>query len=169
MMRAHIILPATAAALLLLAGWAVRSHAQPPGVPNPYAIVSPTGEEIIRAENTGPSISTVKLTQVRDAGGYVILTGATAPTTGSTFQAPQDIGEIAEIGAAIANWTVLSPIAPNDGQRVQIFSSGGVSAAFNYTASGTQTVVGGSALTLAANGNVEFVYQLATNTWFRIQ
>lgn len=143
------------------------AFAQTPGVPNPYAITSPTGQEQINVLGAGPWIESVLLTQVRDAGGYALV----VPTTGTTFQAPADVGVIhASPAATIAAWTVVTPVAPVDGQRLAI-SSTQIITAMILSASAGQTVIGGtvSSSFAAVNGNVEFIYSLATSTWYRIQ
>ncbi len=168
MARIHFVLPATLAAVLLLVGYAITSEAQPPYVPNPYAIVSPTGGEIIKAENTGTYVSTVNIAQLRDAAGYAILTGATAPTTGTTFTVPANTSVVyGNPAGTLAAWTVKTPPAPVDGERLQVFSSQ-IITAFSLAANTGQTV-NASPMALAANGNIEFIYQLSSLTWFRIQ
>jgi hypothetical protein len=166
----RIPLKCSLATVVLIAGsaMAVVAFAQPPGVPNPYTIPSPTGNELVRAENGGPFIDTVALVQLRDAAGYTILAGATAPLTGQTFQSPNNISAISlQAAGSLSSFTVVTPTSPVDGQRLQIFSNLGITT-FALTAPVGFTVTT-STTTMAAGGSVEFIFQASTKTWFRIQ
>ena len=158
----HFLIPSLAAALLLTIGIAT---AQPPGVPNPYAVASPTGAEQIDVENLGTGIATVQLTQVRDAAGYL----KAVPTTGTTLTLSTNVSVVqATPAGTLTAWTVVTPPSPVDGQRLQIFSTAAITT-FNLTAASGQTVHGNLAGALAANGNVEYLYSASNTTWDRIQ
>ncbi|HEV2674148.1 MAG TPA: hypothetical protein VGV37_06360 [Aliidongia sp.] len=127
-------------------------------------IASPTGNEQINVINGGPAIATVTLRQIRDASGYQIVTQATS----QTVQVANTSSVLDLTGATVATTaTVNLPLAPIDGQRIQVFSQAGVTT-LTLAAPGGQTIVGG-ATALAANGSVEYIYQLSTTTYFRIQ
>lgn len=160
--RIHFILP-VAAALLLLVGFALNSNAQPPYVPNPYGIVSPTGQEIIKAENTGTFVSTISLAQARDASGYTVTTQAATNVYGVV--AP-GVSNITFTGATSGTVTITTAAAPVDGQKLHIFSVAGFTT-ITITANTGQTITG-AVTSLSANSDVEYQYQLSTLTWFRV-
>jgi hypothetical protein len=160
----HLAIPLLLSLSCIAAGIAL---AQAPGVPNPYAIASPTGAEQVNVDNTGPYIATVTVTELRDAAGYVKL----VPTTGTTYTPATNISVIqASPAGTLAAWTVKTPASPVDGQRLQIFSTQ-IITSMTVSASAGQTVNGGavSASFAAANGNVEFIYSASNTTWDRIQ
>jgi hypothetical protein len=127
-------------------------------------IPSPTGTEIVDVRGTGPQVTSVQLRQLRDGSGYQKVT----PLTGVTIQAGNAVSVIqATPAGAIAALTVLTPVTPFDGQRLQIFSTQAITT-FNFTASAGQTVNGNLAGALAANGNVEYIFSLSNQTWDRI-
>ncbi len=158
-MKKRFLLPALAAISCLILGYAL---AQPPGVPNPYAIASPTGAEQINVENQGPYIATVTTGQLRDAVGYKTFTQASTNALGV-------LGNTASYylytGATSGTLTFTTPPAPVDGQKIHVFSVAGFSGV-TITASSGQTV-NNTVTSLGANGMFEFVYNLSAATWFR--
>lgn len=156
-MRRAVFAGLLAAGSLLLAAATV-------GVPGLF-VTSPTGAEIIRVEGSGPQIEVVYLTQLRDTAGYT----KQVPVTGATFQTPPNTSVIqATPAGTLAAWTVLTPVSPQDGQRLLIFTTQTVTT-FNLTASAGQTVNGNLAGSLAANSHVEYLYSASNSTWDRIQ
>lgn len=156
---------AAALAIALVLGWgywATSADAQPPFVPNPYAIVSPTGKEIIKAENTGTFVSTINLSQARDSVGYAVVTQAATNAFGVVGAG---ISDLVFTGATSGTLTVTTQAAPNDGTGLHIFSAAGFSSV-TITANAGQTIVG-AVTSMAANSFVEYRYNLSTNTWFR--
>lgn len=155
--------------LAVMAGMAL---AQVPGL----FIASPTGNEQINVlvPSTGtltiaPQVTTVRLSQMRDSVGYVLVaTGTTVNTT-----APSTASKLIATGA-ITTWNVTLPTAPFDGQDVSIACPGG-SATVAVTATLPASVaIVGTAFTACTSGGVaantaEYVYSTSANTWYRIQ
>jgi hypothetical protein len=146
------------AALALLAGGIAL--AQYPSLQIP----SPTGSELMSVEGTGPQRTQVQMRQVRDASGYQKV----VPLTGFSIQiaSGSSVLQLTPAGT-IAAGTVLFPLVPVDGQRLQIFSTAVVTA-LTLTPAAGQTINGG-VTTIGANGNVEYIYSASNTSWDRIQ
>lgn len=128
-------------------------------------IASPTGLEAIIVAGASAIDSTVTLAQVRDSAGYAKV----IPTTGQTYTIPNNLSVLqATPAGALSAWTVNTPLAPFDGQRIQIFTTQTITT-FNFVGSGTQTVNGNLAGSFSANTSVEYVYSLSNTSWDRIQ
>jgi hypothetical protein len=159
-LRKHIhFLPLAALLLCLAIGYAT---AQPPGTPNPYPIPSPTGAEQINVDNTGPYITTVALGQIRDSVGYKTFTQAATNALGT-------LGNTAShylyTGATSGTLTLTTPAAPYDGMVIHVFSVAGFTTV-TMTANTGQTI-NNAVTSLSANSDFEYVYNLASLTWFR--
>jgi hypothetical protein len=146
--------------------------AQVPGL----FIASPTGNEQINVlvPSTGtivtsPQITTVRLSQVRDAVGYTLVAAGTTVNTA----APNTSAKLITTGA-ITTWNVTLPAAPYDGQDVSIACPGGTATVAVTATLPTGVAIVGTSFTACTSGGVaantaEYVYSLSTNTWYRIQ
>ncbi len=140
------------------------AYAQVSGVGIPAVfITSPTGAEQINVLGSGAQIETITLSQARDASGYLAI----SQTSSDTRTIPNNVSVLAYYGVTSGTATLTMAAAPVDGQRFQVFSTAGVGT-LTLTANTGQTVNNG-ATSLAANGNVEYIYQLSNKTWYRIQ
>lgn len=148
--------------------------AQVPGL----FIASPTGLEQINVlvPSTGtvvtnPQIQTVTLNQIRNATGHALV--ATGTTVNST---PTNVVDNLIATGAITTWNITLPNPAYDGE---IFAAvNGTGSAFTSNTSVTagttpqnQTLNNAvSSATLAANGGgVEFTFDLASLTWYRVR
>jgi len=154
------LLPGALVALLVIAGIAAAQN-PPPAL----FIASPTGAEQINVVNTGPQITSILLSQARDAAGYSKL----VPTTGQTLTVANNKSVVQLTPAGVlAALTFVTPAKPVDGQRLLFFTTQGITT-FNLNANTGQTVNGNLAGTLSANGHVEYLYSASNTTWDRIQ
>lgn len=124
-------------------------------------VISPTGAEMIRVEPNAPQIYTVVLTQLRDASGYTLV--AQQSTNVLTLG---NVSVLAFHGGSSGTATVTLPPNPVDGQGLLIFSTAGLSG-LTITPNTGQTV-DNTTTSLAANGNCEYIYSLASATWYRV-
>jgi hypothetical protein len=154
---------AAALAGLFLAGGIALAQTNGYSIPGLF-IASPIGTEQINVVNAGPQIATVTLRQLRDASGYQVFTQATT----QTVQVNAGTSVIEFTGTTAATSATLNlPVAPVDGQRVEIFSQAGITTL--TIAATTGQTVSNAATTLAANGSTEMLYQLSAKIWYRIQ
>lgn len=132
------------------------------GVPGLF-ITSPVGNEQVNVYGISPNIETVFLSQLRDASGYTAITeGAT-----NVLTVGNNVSVLAFHGAIAGTATITTAASPSDGQRLNIFSTAGITT-LTLTANTGQTI-DNTTVVLAANGSVTYIYQLSTKTWFRIQ
>jgi hypothetical protein len=132
------------------------------GIPALF-ITSPVGNEQINVYGVGPQIETIYLSQARDSSGYQAITeGATNVLTVSN-----NVSVLAFHGATAGTAMITTPATPFDGERLLIFSTAGITT-LTLTANTGQTIDNNTTV-LAANAHVEYIYQLSTLTWFRIQ
>jgi hypothetical protein len=148
----------TIAALLAAGGLAVAQNAG-------QFMASPVGTEAVQIypSNTAATVY-ANVTQLRDSSGYSQQT----PLTGFSITVPAGASVLQLTPAGtLATGTIITPAAPVDGQRLQIFSTQTITA-LTITANTGQTL-NSTVTTLAANGNVEFIFKASNTTWFRIQ
>lgn len=125
-------------------------------------ITSPTGQEQIRADNTGSLLTDVALAQVRDCIGYAKIT----PSTGGTFTATNGQHEVVILGTTtLTTFNVVLPASPYDGQNFNIYSKPAIST-LTITAPGSATL-NDTVASLSATSNVRFLYSLSNTTWDR--
>lgn len=125
-------------------------------------IASPTGQEQIRADNTGSVLTDVVLSQMRDCIGYSKIT----PSTGGTFTATNGQKEVVILGTTtLTAFNVVLPASPYDGQQFNIYSKPAITT-LTVTAPGGATL-NDTVTTLSATTNVRFLYSLANTTWDR--
>lgn len=146
--------------ILLLTG---SAFAQTPGAGIPGVfITAPTGNEQINIYGVGPQIQTIYLSQARDSSGYTLITQAAT----NTATVGNRISVLAFTGATAGTATITMAASPVDGQRIRIFSTAGITT-LTLVANTGQTI-NNSATSIAANADVEYIYQLSSKTWFRI-
>lgn len=151
-----------AVGLAAAAGYAV---AQQSGA---YPIASPTGAERIEVDSgTSPVFNTVSLGQIRDSSGFIQQT----PLTGFSITVPAgptavSVVELTPAGT-LATGTIVFPNTPVNGQRLQVFSTQTITALTLTPGSGQS--INAAVTTLAANANVEYIYQSSNTTWYRVQ
>lgn len=132
------------------------------GIPSLF-ITAPVGNEQLNVYGIGPQIQTIYLSQVRDTSGYSAITeGAT-----NVLTVANTTSVLAFHGATAGTATITTPASPFDGERLLIFSTAGITT-LTLTANTGQTIDNTTA-SLAANTHCEYIYQLSTLTWFRIQ
>lgn len=153
---------ATAAVALVSIG---AGLAQVPGL----FIASPLGTEQINVVNKGAQIATVTLNQIRNAAGaQLVPTGTTVNTT-----VPNTVSKLIAAGA-ITTWNVTFPLAPYDGEMLEVACPGGAATvAMTATAPSGVAVVGTAFTACTAGGaaanTAEWSYSIGANSWFRIQ
>jgi hypothetical protein len=137
----------------------VAAIAQNPGVGG-INIASPIGTEQVNAENTGPQITWVYLTQIRDSVGYAI----SAATSGTvTFGANSLI--VLTDATTISTLTIAFTPAPVDGQQNCWFNQSAIST-LTMSATSPQTIKNGLTST-SATTRYCWVYQASTGNWNR--
>lgn len=156
------------AGALLLAGALSITSAYAAGMFSTYPVATGalTGNEISPADTNlpngaNPQTETISTNQYR-AVQYSITT----PLTGTTVSG---VGQEAVINPAgtLAALTVVMPASPVDGQRFKIFSSQTLTSL--TLTPGTGNTMTGGVTTLAANGSVEYTYNVSGATWTRDQ
>lgn len=126
-------------------------------------VVSPTGQEIVTVEGTGPQIESVRLSQMRDAAGYTKLAAATTLT--NTIPNYTSTWSIVS-GSTVTTLNLTMPSAPADGQIVRIWSQPAVTT-LNMSANTGQTL--NNAITsLSAAAGASYQYSLSNTSWDRI-
>lgn len=131
--------------------------------------VAPSGTDRLvvqqGAENGG---DTAKLL-ISALGGYlsVVPYVYAAPTTGSTLTASAGLGAyILDPATEIATLTVVAPPVAADGQVFELATTNTIDALDMSPAAG-QTVFGGAAQYLSANGGMSWRFRSANSTWYR--
>ena len=146
----------------------IQSAAAQSGALGTTVLTSPTGNEIITLAGTGPQIQSVNLNQVRNATGYALVAAGTTVATQLTNAQDNVITT-----GAITTWNVNLPLAPGDGQQVNISCSGGTATTLNVAATlPTGVAIVGTANPTCTSGGTtgaEYTYALSTNTWYRIR
>lgn len=124
-----------------------------------------TGAELLETVQGGSTVRTsgTQLSRLARRGVYSL----SAPATG--FSVTVDPGTDALVlnpAGTLATGTVVFPLNPEDGDRLRIATTQTVTA-LTLTAGTGDTIVN-PVTTLAANGFVQFLYQLSSRKWFRI-
>lgn len=155
-------LAAAAAIAVIATGVAL---AQVPGL----FIASPKGTEQINVLNAGAQIATVTLNQIRNAAGIqLVATGTTVNTT-----VPNTVAKLLATGA-ITTWNVTFPLAPYDGEMLEVACPGGTATVAMTATAPSGVAVVGTAFTACTSGGAgantaEWSYSIGANTWYRIQ
>ena len=117
----------------------------------------------------GPSLF-VPVAELRNATGYLTTTTATGTTPAATTSGNL-AARVLYTAALSGGVTHNTPTAPFDGQMLEIVN--GTGSAFTQTitltASAGQTVNSGAVATLAAGSSAEWMYIVASTTWFRVR
>lgn len=142
--------------LLAVGGFAL---AQSPGL----FITSPIGSEQVNVRNSGPQITSIFLTQARDAVGY----SSQAPSTGFSlaFTQNQSLMVVSSASTLATGTITLSP-NPYDGQQNCFYTRPIVTALTLAAGAGSATINNGVTAT-AALSKTCYLYALAANVWER--
>jgi len=117
----------------------------------------------------GPSLF-IPVAELRNATGYLTTTTATGTTPAATTSGNL-AARILYTAALSGGVTHNSPTAPFDGQMLEIVNGTGsnFTQTITLTASAGQTVNSGAVATLAAGSSAEWMYVVASTTWFRVR
>ena len=133
----------------------------------PLANRNLSGNEVIVAAQGGPGGPSIFIPSSQLRGGSNPVT--TASTTGTLSPALTNTTGLLVSTAASASLTVQLPPTPWDGQAfVWVNGSAGAFTAGTIATSDGSTIVGSTAAgTLAAGSSIQYVYVLATNSWYK--
>ena len=133
----------------------------------PLANRNLSGNEVIVAAQGGPGGPSIFIPTSQLRGGSNPVT--TASTTGTLSPALTNTTGLLVSTAASASLTVQLPPTPWDGQAfVWVNGSAGAFTAGTVATSDGSTIVGSTAAgTLAAGSSIQYVYVLATNSWYK--
>lgn len=126
-----------------------------------------TGSEVIRimTDPGGPGYY-MTLNSVRNGRDIITKSGSGAATTVMTASQ----STVMWVGAAPTTWAITLPPSPPDGQLVTIGTDTTLTTMVTVTAGGSDTLSASYASqTLTAVTSVQFVYNLANTTWYRIR
>lgn len=159
---ARVAILAAAIALLMAGGGAGLVVAQNAG----QFQFTVTGKELVQIipSNTAAIVYT-SVSSLRDGRMWlynVPLTGFTV-----TMTVDQSVVSLNPAGT-LATGTIVFPPTNVDGKTVSIFTSQTVTA-LTLSTSNSATFAPAAVTTLAANGSIEYVYDLANNQWHRFQ
>jgi len=131
-----------------------------------------TGNEVIVAAIGGPGGTSlfIPTSELRGAVGYATTTTATGTTPAATTTNNNNT-RVVYTAALSGGVTHNTPTAPYDGQMLEVINGTGsnFTQTITVTASSGQTVNSGAVATLAAGSSAEWMYVLASTTWFRIR
>ena len=138
-----------------------------------YALAQPitnrnlSGNEVIVAAQGGPGGPSIFIPTSQLRGGSNPVT--TASTTGTLSPALTNTTGLLVSTAASTSLTVQLPATPWDGQAfVWVNGSAGAFTAGTVATTDGSTIVGSTAAgTLAAGSSIQYVYVLATNSWYK--
>ena len=133
----------------------------------PLANRNLSGNEVIVAAQGGPGGPSIFVPTAQLRGGSNPAT--TALTTGTLSPALTNTTGLLVSTAASTSLTVQLPPTPWDGQAfVWVNGSAGAFTAGTIATTDGSTIVGSTAAgTLAAGSSVQYVYVLATNSWYK--
>ena len=133
----------------------------------PLANRNLSGNEVIVAAQGGPGGPSIFIPSSQLRGGSNPVT--TASTTGTLSPALTNTTGLLVSTAASASLTVQLPPTPWDGQAfVWVNGSAGAFTAGTVATTDGSTIVGSTAAgTLAAGSSIQYVYVLATNSWYK--
>ena len=133
----------------------------------PLANRNLSGNEVIVAAQGGPGGPSIFVPTSQLRGGSNPVT--TASTTGTLSPALTNTTGLLVSTAASTSLTVQLPPTPWDGQAfVWVNGSAGAFTAGTVSTTDGSTIVGSTAAgTLAAGSSVQYVYVLATNSWYK--
>ena len=133
-------------------------------------IISPTltGNEVIVAAVGGPGGPSifVPVGELRNATGMKTFSGAGA----QTYQMLGSDSTLFWVGAAPTTWTITTPVAPYDGQILQIATDTTLTTMVTVTPATGQTLQAAfSAQTVTSGTSIEWVYTIGTTKWQRLR
>ena len=133
----------------------------------PLANRNLSGNEVIVAAQGGPGGPSIFIPSSQLRGGSNPVT--TASTTGTLSPALANTTGLLVSTAASTSLTVQLPPTPWDGQAfVWVNGSAGAFTAGTVATTDGSTIVGSTAAgTLAAGASIQYVYVLATNSWYK--
>ena len=133
----------------------------------PLANRNLSGNEVIVAAQGGPGGPSIFVPTSQLRGGSNPVT--TASTTGTLSPALTNTTGLLVSTTASTSLTVQLPATPWDGQAfVWVNGSAGAFTAGTIATTDGSTIVGSTAAgTLAAGSSIQYVYVLATNSWYK--
>jgi len=127
-----------------------------------------TGNEVIVGAVGGPGGSSIFIPvgELRNATGMKTFSGAGTPT----YQMLPSDSTLFWVGAAPTSWTITTPVAPYDGQILQIATDTTLTSMVTLTPASGQTLQAAfSAQTVTAGTSLEWIYTIATTKWQRLR
>jgi len=127
-----------------------------------------TGNEVVVAAIGGPGGPSVFVPtgQLRNAAGMKTFSGSGA----QTYQMLPSDSTLFWIGTAPTTWTITTPVAPYDGQILQLATDTTLTTMVTLTAATGQSLQAAfSSQTLTAGTSLEWQYVIATTKWQRIR
>lgn len=139
-----------------------------PATVTPLAVWILTGSSFKFLTNT---VSTQEFGPYTKVGGQVLGKKLiVAPDSGASVQIPDDTQNLIVNNPALyAALTITLPQNPQDGNTCYIFCLNGVTTLTLAAGSGEGIATGHTISTLGSHGNVKYVYDLATNSWYRLE
>ena len=127
-----------------------------------------TGNEVVQFAIGGPggSIVVVPVSQLRNATGQKLFSGAGA----QTYTALTTDSFLYWVGTAPTTWTITTPVTPWDGQMIQIGTDTTLTTLVTLTANTGQSLdTTFTSQTVNAKTSVEFIYNLSQTKWYQMR
>jgi hypothetical protein len=127
-----------------------------------------TGNEVVQFAIGGPggSIVVVPVSQLRNATGQKLFSGAGA----QTYTALTTDSLLYWVGTAPTTWTITTPVTPWDGQMIQIGTDTTLTTLVTLTANTGQSLdTTFTSQTVNAKTSVEFIYNLSQTKWYQMR
>ena len=127
-----------------------------------------TGNEVVQFAAGGPggSIVVVPVSQLRNATGQKLFSGAGA----QTYTALTTDSLLYWVGTAPTTWTITTPVTPWDGQMIQIGTDTTLTTLVTLTANTGQSLdTTYTSQTIAAKASAEFLYSASTTKWYQVR
>jgi len=128
-----------------------------------------TGNEVVVAAIGGPGGSSifVPVGELRNATAMKTFSGAGVVVT---YQMLPSDSTLFWIGTAPTTWTITTPVAPYDGQILQLATDTTLTTNVTVTPATGQTLQAAfSSQTLSPGTSIEWVYTIATTKWQRLR
>lgn len=127
-----------------------------------------TGNEVIVGSIGGPGGSSlfIPVGELRNATGMKTFSGSGT----QTYQMLPSDSTLFWVGTAPTTWTITTPVAPYDGQILQIATDTTLTTMVTVTPATGQTLQATFASqTITAGTSVEWMYTIGTTKWQRIR
>src|SRR5229473_4367960 len=127
-----------------------------------------TGNEVLVGAVGGPGGPSlfIPVGELRNATGMKTFSGSGA----QTYQMLPSDSTLFWIGAAPTTWTITTPVAPYDGQILQLATDTTLTTIVTLTAATGQSLQAAfSSQTVTAGTSLEWQYTIATTKWQRIR